>query len=143
MLFSGYSCSADPFARYRAGQSVAVCWDLGKSLLAPLTNFTKSKQFTSKFLKNGPKTSQNNFGWLYRARAVLSMLLSGYSCSADSFARYLAGQFSPVFLKLYKYFTNFTKSKSTKAGPSRSVLLAAPKELCLFVCGRKRAFDVI
>ena len=46
MLFSGYSCSADPFARYRAGQSVAVCWDLGTSLLAPLTNFTKSKQGT-------------------------------------------------------------------------------------------------
>ena len=72
------------------------------------------------------------------------MLLSGYSCSADSFARYLAGQFSPVFLKgRLPLFTNFTKSKSTKAGPSRSVLLAAPKELCLFVCGRKRAFDVI
>ena len=48
MLFSGYSCSADPFARYLAGQSVAVCvcWDLGKSLLAPATNFTKSKQGT-------------------------------------------------------------------------------------------------
>ena len=27
MLFSGYSCSADPFSRYLAGQSVIVCWD--------------------------------------------------------------------------------------------------------------------
>ena len=42
MLFSGYSCSEDLFSRYFAGKSVSVCWDLGQSLLAPFTNFTKS-----------------------------------------------------------------------------------------------------
>ena len=43
MLFCGYSCSEDLFSRYFAGKSVSVCWDLGQSLLAPFTNFTKSK----------------------------------------------------------------------------------------------------
>ena len=61
---------------------------------------------------------QNSFGWLYRARAVLSMLFSGYSCSADPFSRYLAGQsvsvcwdqkFLQVFHKLYKVQPKLTE----------------------------------
>ena len=50
------------------------------------------------FSKTESKISQNNFGWLYRDRAVLSMLFSGYSRFADPFSRYLAGQFSPVLV---------------------------------------------
>ena len=65
----------------------------------PHVKIFRLEQFTSKSLENGPKTSQNNIGWLFSARAVLSMIFSGYSCSADPFARYRAGQFSPVLVR--------------------------------------------
>ena len=85
----------------------------------PMQNFSNLSSLLVNFSKTESKISKNNFGWLYRARAVLSMLFSGYSCSADPFSRYVAGQSVSVCWDLGQSllapFTNFTKSKSTKA----------------------------
>ena len=84
-----------------------------------MQNFSNLSSLLVNFSKTESKISKNNFGWLYRARAVLSMLFSGYSCSADPFSRYVAGQSVSVCWDLGQSllapFTNFTKSKSTKA----------------------------
>ena len=121
----------------------------------PHVKIFRLEQFTSNFLKNGPKTSQNNFGWLYRARAVLSMLFSGYSCSADPFARYRAGQFSPVLVHGRKLPTKSRITlkfcpKTTLAGciaPAKSfqhyllgtgLLRTRSRDSVLLVIGRQR-----
>ena len=76
-----------------------------------MQNFSNLSSLLVNFSKTESKISKNNFGWLYRARAVLSMLFSGYSCFADPFSRYLAGQFSPVLVHGRKLPTNLVTLK--------------------------------
>ena len=100
MLFSGYSCSEDLFSRYFAGKSVSVCWDLGQSLLAPFTNFTKSKSTKAEQCKKGVGRWRHSQEALYLENGSAKDLYPVYSVG-----RILLGLYSQPMLFLDKIST--------------------------------------